>query len=142
MHIAIVWTSVSLNEPIRGVCIPYSDDFIMNTVTGLPEGRWHAFLVKSLAKVSSEETTYGLYKLTDDEINLLLSERKLAMQINGPIINHDLSFAFSTGQVDKANMFVSYKPFTPNKNSEIDVFKASDIVNPQPWNVVQGTVVF
>lgn len=147
MHIAIVWTSISLNIPIRGICVVYSNESVLNPKTGIPDGRWHAFAVKTLAKTSNEETTYALYKLTDEEIKELHSERKLAVQVNGPVINHDLSFRFSVGASRSSNdedkqMFVPYKPFTPNRDSEIDVFTMSDIANPNPWDVAHGIAKF
>ena len=147
MHIAIVWTSVSLNIPIRGICVVYSNESALNPKTGIPDGRWHAFAVKTLGQVSGEETTYTLHKLTDDEIELLHKERKLAEQVYGPIINHDFSFQFNTGVSPSPNdgerqMFIPYKPFTPNKDSEIDVFTLSDIANLNPWDVVQGIAKF
>jgi hypothetical protein len=114
----------------------------MNPETGLPNGRWCAFSVKTMSGVSDDKTTYTLYSLTDEEIELLVAERKLAVQINGPIINHDLSFRFSTGAINEKEMFVKYKPFTPNKDSEMDVFDISDIANPNPQDVAHGKVKF
>lgn len=143
MNIAIVWTSVYLNMPIRGVCVVYSNESKLDSETGIPDGRWHAFSMQTSNKVSNDDTLYSLHKLTDDEITELHAERKLAVQVNGPIVNHDLSFGFSTGaSPSNERMFTPYKPFTPTKDSEIDVFTLSDIANPNPWDVVRGIAKF
>lgn len=139
-RIAIVWTSVTMDVPVRGVCIPYETGYELD-VNGLPKGRWHYFTLTSLPTSQESVYTYALYHLSDDNIDLLKSERRLVVQVTGNTVNHDTTFSFNSDEHDIESM-VMYKPFTATRDSKIGEFTSQEVANIFPWMVARNEVTF
>lgn len=131
MKIAVVWCSIYLDKPVRGVCIEYLDGKKVDEKSGLPLGEIRFFNVENYSK-----GTYNLYSLSEDDIKFLESERKLTESVLGRNINHDKRFSFVSDGVCKQSM--TLKHYMAPLDAKIGSFEFSDISNPKPFDVFRG----
>lgn len=131
MKIAIVWCSIYLDKPIRGVCIEYLDGKEIDEQSGLPRGKIRFFNIEDYYK-----DTYCLYSLPEDDMKFLESERKLTESVLGRNINHDKRFSFVSDGVCRKNMTLQH--YMAPLDSKIGNFHFSDIKNAKPFEVNRG----
>lgn len=131
MKIAIVWCSIYIDKPVRGLCIEYTDGSVIDRNTGLPKGEFRFFNLDAYYS-----TKYTLYSVNEDDLKVLEEERKVTEKIIGKTINHDIRFSFSSDFPSKLPSKI--KHFMAVEESKVGEFDYSDIRNPYPYNVYKG----